>query len=162
MVIGNDMKNKDKIIRIRYYPSFLYFLLERWLSKMSLRGWELVSRHIGVVYRFEKSTPKSREYFVWEPTRIGEGKYSIPMRYPFLEIHYGVKKKYSKLNKHSHIKHDTIIEVDTRKIDVDNDTDYLELKRDRNKLYTLFFVRNIIVLAFVVLVFVVVNFFLRK
>ena len=91
-----------------------------------------------------------KEYFVWDPTYTGEGKYSISMRYPSIMKIYGVHKKKSKLNYYSSKKHDTIIEVDIKNR---SNLDFLELKNDRNRLYALRFVRNflIVIIVFVLL-----------
>lgn len=146
------MKNKSIVIKkIRIYPSFLYFLLEKWLKKMSLKGWHLVFRKFGIIYYFEKGVPEEKEYFVWDPTYTGEGKYSIASRYPFLEKTYGVEKKKSKLNKNSIEKYDNIIEIDTKKIDIHNDLAYKELKNDRNRLYIWRFIRNIAIVTIVLI-----------
>lgn len=138
------MKKQTSIKKkIRIYPSFLYFKLEKWLKKMSLQGWHLIYRKFGVIYYFEKGSPREREYFVWDATYTGEGRYSIAMRYPFLEKTYGIKKKKSKLNKNATTKYDTIIEIDSKKIDFQNNLAYKELKSDRNRLYTWKLIRDI-------------------
>ena len=149
------MIQKKRHIRIRFYPPFLYFLLENWLKKMSLNGWHLINRRIGIIYCFEIGEPEIKEYFAWDPSYTGEGKYSIPMRYPSIKKTYGVKAKYSILNRSKYL---NIIEVDTCKIDVSNDLSYLELKNDRNKLYILRFLRNLLIITIPILIFLVISF----
>ena len=78
------MNKSNKCIRIRFYPPVLYFMLEKWLKKMSNMGWYLFDCHFGVVFCFEKCEFRERDYFIWDPGYPGEGKYSISMRYPFL------------------------------------------------------------------------------
>lgn len=147
------MKNKmiKKIIKI--YPPVMYFLLEKWLRKMSSNGWHLIKRKF-FIYYFEKGEPEKREYFVWSPSYTGEGKYSIPLRYPKLTITYGKKKQKSKLNKNSYLKHETIIEIDTQKIDIQNDVGYKELIDDRNRLYLRCFIRNLCIVITILLIVV--------
>ena len=136
---------------LRFYPCFLYFLLENWLKRMSQAGWHLIERK-AIFYYFEKGEPKDKDYFVWDPTFIGMGKYSVPLRYPNLIKTYGVSKKKSKLNRNSIKNFDTIIEVDTERI---SDIGYQELVNDRNKLYALMSLEFFILLLLVtVLAFV--------
>lgn len=148
------MRDKQTCIRIRFYPSFLYFCLEKWLKKMSCKGWILFNCSFGIFYHFEKGIPKEREYFVWSPTARGEGKYSINLRYPFLRKRFGIKEKYSRLNKNSQKRHYNIIEIDPEQMDMC----YKELKNDRNKLYLLYSIRNFFVLLFVFLLCVIIKF----
>jgi hypothetical protein len=122
---------------------------------MSSKGWHIIDCKIGILYYFEKGKPQEKEYFVWDPTYTGEGKYSIPMRYPFLKKTYGVKGKHSKLNQNKYL---NIIELDTHKIDINNDISYLELKNERNKLYVLCFVRNFLILSIPILLFLAIKF----
>ena len=128
--------NKEIKKVLRFYPCCLYFLLEKWLKQMSLSGWHLIERK-SFIYCFEKGKPQNREYFAWDPTATGMGKYSIPMRYPFLIKTYGKHKKKSQLNRNSLQKGDTIMEVDTERIDVSSDVGYKELVSERNRLYSL-------------------------
>ena len=94
------MTDKEIIKKIFICPAFLFSRVEKWLKEMSLKGWHLIRREWGCVYYFEKGEEKEKVYFVWESTTRGEGKYSIPLRYPNLMRTYGIKKKKSKLNKH--------------------------------------------------------------
>ena len=142
------MKKPNVVLRkIRIYPPALYYRLEKWLKNMSLRGWHLVSRKYGILYMFEQGRREEKEYFVWDATATGEGKYSIEMRYPFLEKTYGVKKSKSKLNANTLATFGTIIEVDTKKIDIQTNIGYQELKSDRNRLYRQRFFRKVIILS---------------
>ena len=152
------MRKQSVIKKIRIYPSILYFRREKWLTKMSLQGWHLVNRRFGIIYYFEKGLPKEKEYFAWEATYTGEGKYSIPMRYPFLKKTYGVKKQKSKLNKNAVTKHVTIIEIDTDRIDIYNDLAYQELKKDRNHLYLLRFLKNFVIFVILLITWILVAF----
>ena len=149
-------KNKKTIKKFRICPSCLYFLLEKWLKEMSKKGWHVFDCKV-CVYYFEKGMPQEKEYFVYDAGWIGEGRYSIPSRYPLLTQTYGVKKEKSKLNKNSINKHNTIIEVDTKKIDIKNDTGYKELKRDRNRLYALLTIRNICFILGLVIILIFIN-----
>ena len=150
------MKNKSVIKRIRLYPPCLYFLLEKWFKKMSLKGWHVFDCKV-FIYYFEKGNPEEKEYFVYTPTYTGEGKYSIPMRYPFLRETYGVKKKYSKLNKNSFLKNNTIIEIDTNRIDIEHDIGYKELKSDRNRLYAIMTIRNFSIILMVIILIIILK-----
>lgn len=138
------------IKRVFLCPACLYSFLENWLKKMSLRGWHLVQRKLRCIYFFEQGDVMEKEYFVWDPTYTGEGKYSIGMRYPSIMKTYGVHKKKSKLNYYSSQKHDTIIEVDIKKI---SNLDFLELKNDRNRLYALRFIRNLLIIVILTVAF---------
>ena len=149
------MKNKLMKKSIRFYPNFLYFLLEKWLKKESSKGWHLVKRK-AFVYYFAKGKPQKKEYFAWSPTYTGSGKYSIPMRYPNLRDTYGVKKKKSELNKSSSINNDTIIEIDTKWFDDPIDNGYKEMVHDRNHLYWVSFIKNISVIFLFFLITMIV------
>ena len=124
---------------------------------MSKKGWHLIDNK-GFFYYFEKGIPIEKEYFVYSPSCIGEGKYSIALQYPHLIKTYGVGKKKSKLNKNSIIKCNTIFEVDTERIDIKNDIYYNELKHDRNRLYLLMTIRNIVLFLTFVLIGAIVCF----
>ena len=85
-------------------------------------------------------------YFTYDAGgfRRDSGYYSIPLRYPFLARTYGVKKKYSKLNKNE-AKSYLTIEVDTKKIYIKNDISYNELLSDRNRLYKKRAIKNAVI-----------------
>ena len=142
------------MIKIRIYPSCLYFLLEKWLKEMSSRGWILVYRKWKFIYSFEKDSPKEKEFFVWDSTYTGEGKYSISTRYPLLEKKYGVSHKYSKINSNSFKKKDTIIELD---INDNNEKEIKDLKNVRNLLYMRRFIRNLLIFIVYILVVLLYN-----
>ena len=150
------MGNESKLIRkIRIYPDFLYSRLEKWLHKMSLKGLHLVKRKFGIIYYFEKGEPEEKEYFAWSPTATGEGKHSIPLRYPHLEKQFGVKKKNSKLNKNATLKYDTIIELDRDLIYGEKKIAYQELISDRNRLYMQKFIKFSLIMALVAVILAV-------
>ena len=138
-----------RIKKIRFYPRCLFFLLDKWLKQMSKQGWYLVNYNL-LVYEFEKKTPCEKEYFSYTCDWIGEGKYSISLRYPLLQQTYGVKKKKSMLNRNYRFQGTTILEIDTQKIDVEKDPGYHELIHDRNRLYTMYTLRNVALLAVLV------------
>ena len=143
--------SKKYIIKFRFYPSFMYQYLDNWLSKMSRLGWHLVDSNM-VSFLFEQDEPKEKVYFTYEAGgfRNDSGEYSIPLRFPFLEKIYGIKKKYSKLNKNE-AKTYLTIEIDTKRIDIENDISYKELLSDRNRLYKKLAVRNAIILGVLIL-----------
>ena len=85
--------HQDKI-----FPTRFIFYVGKLVKKMSNMGWYLFDCHFGVIFCFEKCEFKERDYFIWDPSYPGEGKYSISMRYPFLRKTIGVKAKHSKLN----------------------------------------------------------------
>lgn len=143
---------KKYIRKIRFYPSFMYSNLDKWLNKMSLLGWHLVDSNL-VSFLFEKGNPKNKIYFTYEAGggRNDAGKYSIPLRYPFLDKTYGVKSKYSKLNKNRRKTYLTV-EIDTQKIDIENDVRYKELISDRNRLYRKLAIRNAIIFLVLIII----------
>ena len=138
-------------VKFRIYPTFLYCFLDKWLKSMSLKGWHIVDCGI-FLFVFEKGEPIEKEYFTYRLS-TQEGKYDIALRYPFLEKTYGVENKKSQINSNES-KAYQIIEIDINKIDYKNDIGYRELIRDRNRLYLLYFFRNlsILLIASVVLI----------
>ena len=128
-------ENKVYMWKIRFYPSCLYFKLDRWLEKMSSEGWHIVDCGI-CSFLFEKGTPEKKKYFTYcvGGGHNDDGIYSIPLRYPFLEKTYGVKKKKSAINANLS-KTYLILEVDTQRVDTEKDVGYQELVADRNRLY---------------------------
>ena len=148
--------SKQYIRKFRIYPSFLYNRLDRWLNKMSLSGWHLVDSN-PISFLFESGEPENKVYFTYNAGwgLNDAGKYSIPLRYPFLEKTYGARAKYSKLNKNQSKTYLTV-EIDTQKIDIENDIGYKELVNDRNKLYGMLALRNAIILLITALLFVAV------
>ena len=156
---GNTSKffrdpSKKYVRKFRFYPSFLYNKLDKWLNQMSLLGWHLVDSN-PISFLFEQGNPEDKIYFTYEAggVRNDAGKYSIPLRYPFLDKTYGVKSKYSKLNKNRRKTYLTV-EIDTQKIDIQNDVGYKELISDRNRLYRKLAIRNAIIFLVLILLYV--------
>ncbi len=143
---------KKYIRKIRFYPAFMYSKLDKWLNKMSLSGWHLVDSNI-ISFLFEQGEPKNKIYFTYNSgwARNDSGEYSIPLRYPFLEKTYGVKAKYSKLNKNKNKLYSTV-EIDTDKIDIENDVGYKELISDRDELYTKLAIRSVVAFLVIILI----------
>ena len=141
--------------KFRLYPSFAYKRLDKWLNKMSLSGWHLVDSNL-VSFLFEYGTPQNKVYFTYDAGwgLNDVGKYSIPLRYPFLDKTYGVKPKYSKLNSNQ-AKTYLTLEIDTQKVDTQNDVGYKELLMDRDMLYSKLAIRNALVLLLVAIAGVV-------
>ena len=142
--------HKKYIKKFRIYPYFLYSRLDRWLKSMSANGWHIV--HCGLfMFWFEQGEPLRKEYFTYGLS-TQEGKYSLSLRYPFLEKTYGVKAKKSRINSNEKRGY-RIIEIDLQRID----TAYKELVSDRNRLYRSHFIRNTIIIlgmsAFAILLF---------
>ena len=131
----------------------MYSRLDRWLKKMSLLGWHIV--HSGLFsFLFEKGEPAEKEYFTYYITAPCNGKYSVADRHPFLEKIYGVKKKKSKINSNESKVYLTV-EIDLKRIDVQNNIGYKELIDDRNRLFKKLFIRDSLGLLFFVILFVV-------
>ncbi|MBR2965364.1 MAG: DUF2812 domain-containing protein [Clostridia bacterium] len=158
--VSNDIFSKDSnkkySRKIRFYPSFMYSKLDKWLKKMSLSGWHLVDSNV-FSFLFEQGNAEEKTYFTY---KVGgghndDGKYSIPLRYPFLEKTYGVSKKQSKLNKNESKTYLTL-EIDTDKIDTENDVGYKELINNRDKLYKKLAVRNLFILLELILLGIIV------
>lgn len=143
-------RKKTYLRKIKIYPPFLYKRLDKWLKVMSLQGWHIVHCN-SLSFVFEKGEPACKEYFTYGLV-TQEGKYSISLRYPMLEKTYGLNRKKSKINANRRKKYQ-VIEIDTDKIDVNNNIEYKELISERNTLYTRYFIRNLsaISIAFLVL-----------
>ena len=143
--------SKKYIRKFRIYPSFAYNGLDKWLNRMSNLGFHLVDSNL-ISFLFECEAPKNKIYFTYDAGcgRNDDGKYSIPLRYPFLEKTYGVKPKYSKLNKNQSKTYLTV-EIDTQRIDIENDVGYKELINDRNKLYNKRAIRNVFIFLLAIL-----------
>lgn len=153
----NKDPNKKYIIRFRIYPGFLFRFLDKWLKKMSAKGWHVV--HVGIIFFwFEKGEPMDKEYFTYGLS-TQEGNYSIQLRYPFLDKTYGVKEKKSIINANKN-KKTNVVEIDTERIDVKTNMGYKELVSDRNRLYLRYFVRNILVYIILIIVLVIFLVFL--
>ena len=145
--------SKKYIRKLRIYPSFAYNRLDKWLNKMSLSGWHLVDSN-PVSFLFEYGEPCNKTYFTYDAGwgLNGAGNYSIPLRYPFLERTYGVKPKYSKLNKNKSKAYLTV-EIDTKRIDIKSNVGYNELVSDRNRIYPKLAIRN--TLAFLLCIIII-------
>lgn len=144
--------NKKYIRKFRFYPAFAYHRLDKWLNKMSLDGWHLVDSN-PVSFLFELGEPSNKTYFTYQEVggNNDTGRYSIALRHPFLEEIYGVKGKYSKLNKNN-AKTYLTVEIDTKRIDIENDIAYKELLHDRNSLNKKLAIRNTAIFLVVVLI----------
>ena len=150
--------SKQYVKKFRIYPPFLYSRLDKWLKLMSAKGWHIV--HSGIFsFWFEKGEPTEKEYFTYGLATV-EGKYSISLRYPFLEKTYGSKNKKSKINSNQTKKYQ-ILEIDLNKIDIENDVTYKELINDRNRLYMQYFIRNFCVISVGVSILIALFFFLH-
>lgn len=135
--------HKKYLRKYRIYPSFSYHRLDKWLNQMSLNGWHLVDSNL-VSFLFEEGKPTEKIYFTYMLGPIYEsGEYDLLLLYPGLEKTFGVKKKYSKLNKNEAKDYRTI-ETNTKKIDVERDIAYNELLRDRNRRYKKLAIKNFI------------------
>lgn len=150
----NPLKQYKKVYRI--YPQFMYHRLDKWLKQMSAKGWHIVD--CGLFYfLFEKGAPKEKEYFTYsaDSPHKSAGRFSISLRYPFLDVHFGVNQKKSKINSNANKAHQ-IIEIDVNRIP---DYEYSELKNDRNHLYKTRAIINfsifsaMIVLGIIILIF---------
>ena len=138
--------------RFRIYPAFLYYKLDRWLKEMSLNGLHIVHCD-AFFFWFEKGEPSKREYFT-HGLVTQEKKYSITSLYPILLSRYSMKKSKINLNQEKTYQ---IVEIDTNKIDVENDLNYKQLVGDRNRLYKRYFIRNVSVCSIVVAVLIIIN-----
>ena len=143
---------KQYLKKRRVYPCFLYSRLDKWLKSMSLKGWQIV--HCGLLtFWFEKCEPEEKEYFTYG-LATQEGRYSISMRYPFLDKTYGVQKKKSKINGND-AKTYHIVEIDIKKISENKKLEigYKELIHDRNCLYLQHFAFYASITALVIVLF---------
>ena len=147
--------SKKYVRKFRIYPSFSYSRLDKWLNRMSNLGFHLVDSN-PISFLFECDKPKNKIYFTYDAGsgRNDAGKYSIPLRYPFLEKTYGVKPKYSKLNKNRSKTYLTV-EIDTHRIDIENNVGYKELINDRNNLYNRRTIRNLIIFLVAILMCII-------
>ena len=147
--------SKKYIRKFRIYPSFAYNRLDKWLNRMSNSGFHLVDSNL-ISFLFECGECKNKVYFTYDAGcwRNDDGKYSIPLRYPFLEKTYGVKPKYSKLNKNQSKAYLTV-EIDAQRIDIKNDVGYKELINDRNKLYNKRAIKNGFIFLLAILICII-------
>ena len=139
--------------KFRIYPAFLYGRLDKWLKRMSLKGLHVVDCGF-FTFLFQEGAPEEKEYFTYGLTSQ-EGEYNLSLRHPFLEKIYGVKKKKSIINSNEKKSYE-IVEIDTKRIDVKNDTGYKELVKDRNRLYLKHFLRTLsLLLVLIAVIFIV-------
>ena len=80
--------SKKYVRKFRLYLPFAYKSLDKWLNKMSLSGCHVVDSNF-ISFLFECGEPQNKIYFTYDAGRgrNDAGKYSIPLRYPFLEKH---------------------------------------------------------------------------
>ena len=93
-------KNPQKtyIKKYKFYPSFMYSKLDKWLKSMSQKGWHVVDCGL-LWYLFECGAPCEKEYFTYSESSFrSNGYFSIILRHPNLDSVYGVKKRKSKIN----------------------------------------------------------------
>ena len=149
-------KNPDKeyLKKVRFYPSFQYCKLDKWLKSMSREGWHIVDCG-AFTFLFEKGVPKEKEYFTYTSMPKNEGRYCIRLMYPFLEKTYGVKPKKSQINS-NHSKYHNIVEIDLKKIDVQNNVGYKEMIDDRNRLYKTYTIKTLICVLLTVMILLLI------
>lgn len=146
---------KQYIKKHRFYLSFFYPRLDKWLKRMSLCGFHIV--HCGLfTFWFEVGVSLQKEYFTFSEV-LNEGKYSILLRHPCFQEKYGVTKNKSTINA-NRSKAYQIVEIDLEKINVESDVGYKELVRDRNVICRQYGLRNICLLLFVGLLLGVLSF----
>ena len=135
-------EKKQYLRKYRFYPALMYSRLDRWLKEMSLSGWHIVDCGL-FSFLFERGDAAEKEYFTYScgASHRKEGYFSIPLRYPFLDRTYGMKRKKSKINAND-AKAYQIVEIDMSVIVAEGADGYKELVRDRNRLYTLQAIRN--------------------
>ena len=56
--------SKIYVRKFRFYPSFLYNKLDKWLNQMSLLGWHLVDSN-PFSFLFEQGDPENKIYFTY-------------------------------------------------------------------------------------------------
>lgn len=146
---------KQYIKKHRFYLSVFYPCLDKWLKKMSSRGFHIVHCSL-FTFWFEVGVPLAKEYFTFSEV-LNEGKYSILLRHPSFQVKYGVKKSKSTINDNES-KAYQIVEIDLERINVKSDIGYKELVSDRNALCRRYVLRNICLLLFVGLLLGVLSF----
>ncbi|MBQ6569515.1 MAG: DUF2812 domain-containing protein [Clostridia bacterium] len=122
------MKNTRLILA--FIPRYCYSLFEKKLSDLSRKGWSLVN-YGHLFYRFERTTPKDKKYFILFSTggyRRGDGIFDIELRHPNLKRYASKKSALNKITLKKN-KSPMIFEVDQSKIDLG----FNELTHDRNK-----------------------------
>ena len=111
---------------------------------MSCQGWKLIS-YSPCRLQFEKASPQNNRYFIWHGGGYlkSDGWFDLNLRYWDIVKTFGVPQSHSKLNTFTRRKPAflRIIEVNPQ---LDDSEAYLELIRDRNRLYLLETPRNCI------------------
>ena len=156
-ILTPKKSSKKNLKKIRFYPIFMYHKLDNWLSEMSLNGWHIV--HCGVfVFYFEHGKPTQKKYFTYAEFSQ-EVKYSLTLKHPFFKKRYGLNSSQSKINSNQSKKHQ-ILEIDLKKVDIQNDICFNELVNDRNRLYRCYCLRNIVLVVLLSVFIVLFNMFL--
>ena len=133
---------KNKIVKkYRFYPSWLFFIQDRWLMMQAQKGLILIDYGVFSYTFIQKDSAQDIIYFSYTALggpHKGEAKYDLKLRHPFLEKVYGKSHKKSLLNNNVQKKYrKVIIEIDSEKIDYAFD----ELVHDRNKWHLLAWLR---------------------
>ena len=123
----------QKIVVVFPLPTFLYYWAEKFLEKLSSKGW-ILTKYNDISFTFEKTAPKRKCYFIYHSSGIrkDEGKFSLTLRHWNIPDTYGLRN--SKLNMYSRRTscYHKIVEVDTEKA---NGEGFAELIQDRERLY---------------------------
>ena len=120
----------------RHYPFWAYSKLEKWLNKMSLKGWRLVDYGY-FTFKFAKAAPKDIHYLAYT---VFNRKYCLTYSKMTTMQSYGffidsIEKRKSELRKANHKRGFNIIEIDENKIDINTNIGYLEFISERKRLY---------------------------
>lgn len=152
---------KKYITKYRFYPSWLFFLQDKWLMNQAQNGLKLIDYGI-FRYVFIQSIPQKTIYFSYTGlggSRKGEAKYDLRLRHPFLEKNYGKSPKKSRLNSNVRKKHrKVIIEIAPEKATYAYD----ELVHDRNKWHCLAWVRIFLMILLGTLIIIFMLFIENK
>ena len=139
------MKLKKSRVYYRYYPPCLYFLLDRWLCKMSRRGLHLTD-HGTLKYVFEERKPTESIYLSFDcsiyPSHFHKGSTTLQQRHPNIAKNYGKAVKPRKPDAK------TVVLVSPDKID----KEYYQIIRTRNRLGIIESLRDIAIIAGVIAV----------
>jgi len=143
---------KQYLKKYRFYPTFLYYRLDKWLKDMSLKGWHIV--HCGLLtFVFEKGESFEKEYFTYYFS-ARDLKRSVTVCFSLFEKKYGVKAKKSKINSNQK-KCYRIVEIDTEATDIKNDFGYRKLVEYRDNLHKKHLIEGIIAFTIVLLVYAI-------
>lgn len=85
LILQQIILDGDNMKIFKPTPTFLYINREKWLRKMSLSGWKLIS-YSWWTYEFEKSSPNDLYFFLYET--------SVKNNKPYW-VYYDVMSKYS-------------------------------------------------------------------